>query len=100
MNEEQERLKPVCENCMYMIEEKYFNTCKPIGGIIPKECADNLTCVSKCHSQPNFVPKGYNDPEAYKKQRYGDRYFKLPSPEEFKESLGAMNTFLDRIQKH
>lgn len=91
--------RPVCANCFYMIEGKYFNTCDTIRGIIPKGCADNLTCASNCHSQPNFVPKGCDDPEGYKRRVYGDRYYKLLSPEELKESMDAAEIFLCHIAK-
>lgn len=91
-------MKSVCANCMHMIEGKYFNTCDPIRGIIPKECADNLTCVRNCHSQPNFVPKGCDNPEEYKRMAYGDRYCRRPSPEELKESMDAAKIFLGALK--
>lgn len=92
--------RPVCANCLYMEEGKYFNTCDPIRGIIPKECADNLTCVSNCHSQPNFVPKGCDDPEEYKRISYGDRNYRLPSPGELKESMDAEKIVLSSIERN
>lgn len=90
-------IRPVCANCMYMIEGEYFNTCDPIRGIIPKECADNLTCVCNCHSQPNFVPKGCDNPEEYKRMAYRDRY-RMTSQEELKESMDAAKIFLRTLK--
>ena len=51
-------VKPVCANCKHLVEgSKKLDcyTCEPVRGIIPKECADNLTCVRSHH--PNFEAK-------------------------------------------
>ncbi len=46
-------VKPVCANCKHLVEDRHGDyTCEPRRGIIPKEIADNLTCVRSPY--PNF----------------------------------------------
>lgn len=51
-------VKPVCANCDKLIDSGGpVLSCKARGGIIPREIADNLTCVRNCHGEPDFKPK-------------------------------------------
>lgn len=39
-------VKPVCANCKHLVEDGHGNyTCEPKRGLIPKDIADNLSCV-------------------------------------------------------
>ena len=51
-------VKPVCANCEKLIDNGGpVLSCKARPGIIPREVADNLTCVRNCHGEPDFKPK-------------------------------------------
>ena len=51
-------VKPVCANCGNLIDNGGpVLSCKARPGIIPREVADNLTCVRNCHGEPDFKPK-------------------------------------------
>lgn len=51
-------VKPVCANCENLIDNgRPVLSCKARPGIIPREVADNLTCVRNCHGEPDFKPK-------------------------------------------
>lgn len=51
-------VKPVCANCENLIDNGgSVLSCKPRPGIIPRDIADNLTCVWNCHGEPDFKPK-------------------------------------------
>ena len=51
-------VKPVCANCEKLIDNGGpVLSCKARPGIIPREVADNLTCVRNCYGEPDFKPK-------------------------------------------